>query len=194
MSGNGPVVFIETTPTMAGMAGKLSNLPAGVCCAAGPGSSTKSSPVAPTATTSSVLATVTTSSAFGWCVVSRPHPEPLATDALISVALLCCSLAFAVVERLARLRLTIHGESAQVVPVKAGIPWLGFVVYLTHSTVKARKVRCATRHLGERLEAYHAGRISFAVFDASIKGWVNHVRYADTWGLRKKMFSRLVIR
>jgi len=100
----------------------------------------------------------------------------------------------AIVERLARLRLTMHGESAQVVPVTAGIPWLGFVVYPTHSTVKARKVRCATRHLGERLEAYRAGRISFAEFDASIKGWVNHVRYADTWGLRKKMFSRLVIR
>lgn len=100
----------------------------------------------------------------------------------------------AIVGRLAQLRLTIHDESAQVVPVTTGIPWLGFVVYPTHLTVKARKVRCATRHLAERLDAYRSGRISFAEFDASVKGWVNHVRYADSWGLRKKMFSRLVIR
>ena len=66
----------------------------GVCCAAGPGSTAKSSPVAPPATTA-VLTSVTAASAFGWCVVCRPHPEPLYTDALISVALLCCSLAFA---------------------------------------------------------------------------------------------------
>ena len=33
--------------------------------------------------------------------------------------------------------------------------------------------------------------ISFADFDASVKGWVNHVRFADTWGLRKHVFRRL---
>jgi hypothetical protein len=97
----------------------------------------------------------------------------------------------AVVERLAGLRLTIHEESAQVVPVAAGIPWLGFVVYPTHRLVKARKLRSTTRHLGERLDEYLAGRISFAEFDASIQGWVNHVRYADSWGLRRHVFRGL---
>jgi hypothetical protein len=98
-----------------------------------------------------------------------------------------------IVERLARLRLTIHERAAQVLPVGCGIPWLGFVVYPTHRRVKARKVRAATRHLGERLDAYRAGQISFAELDASVRGWVNHVRYADTWGLRRHMFARLPI-
>ena len=44
----------------------------------------------------------------------------------------------AIVERLARLRLTIHETRAQVVPVEAGIPWLGFVVCPTHRLIKAR--------------------------------------------------------
>jgi RNA-directed DNA polymerase len=52
-------------------------------------------------------------------------------------------------------------------------------------------VRSACRHLGERLDAYRAGRISFAELDASVKGWVNHIRYADTWGLRRHVFRRL---
>jgi hypothetical protein len=81
-----------------------------------------------------------------------------------------------------------------VVPVGCGIPWLGFVVYPTHRRVKAREVRSATRHLGDRLDAYRAGEISFGEFDASVKGWVNHVRYADTWGLRRHVFGRFRFR
>jgi hypothetical protein len=44
-------------------------------------------------------------------------------------------------------------------------------------------------HPGYLLDAYQAGRISFAELDASVKGWVNHVRYADTWGLREHLFA-----
>ncbi len=89
------------------------------------------------------------------------------------------------IERLADQRLTIHENAAQVVPVTAGIPWLGFVVYPTHRRVKARNVVKFTRRLGERWQAYACGQISFAEFDASVQGWINHVRYADTWGLRE---------
>ena len=100
----------------------------------------------------------------------------------------------AIVERLASLRLIIHETATQVMPVSCGIPWLGFVVYPTHRRVKARKVRNTTRHLGERFDAYRSGKISFAEFDASIQGWVNHVRYADSWGLRRHVFSHLAKR
>jgi RNA-directed DNA polymerase len=96
----------------------------------------------------------------------------------------------ALVARLARLRLVIHETAAQVLPVHSGIPWLGFVVYPTHRRVKARKAVGATRQLTERFNAYRANEISFGEFDASVKGWVNHVRYADTWGLRRHMFAR----
>lgn len=96
----------------------------------------------------------------------------------------------AIVERLAGLRLTLHGGSAQVAPVTAGIPWLGFLVYPTHRRVKARQVVQGTRRLAERFDAWRAGRISFADFDASVQGWINHVRYADSWGLRDHVLGR----
>ncbi len=95
----------------------------------------------------------------------------------------------AIVERLARFRLTIHPQ-AEVTPVQHGIPWLGFIVYPTHRRVKARNVRNFTRRLRERWGEYCAGRISFAEFDASVQGWINHVRYADTWGLRRHVLGR----
>jgi len=81
---------------------------------------------------------------------------------------------------------------AQVTPVVAGIPWLGFVVYPDRRLVKARKVRSSTRHLAARLDDYEAGRIGFGEFDASVQGWINHVRYADTWGLQEHVLGSLL--
>lgn len=88
----------------------------------------------------------------------------------------------AIIERLASLRLIIHESKAQVLPVDCGITWLGFVVYPGHRKVKARKVRQTSRRLGERLDAYRSGRISFAEFDAGVQGWINHVRAMPTPG------------
>lgn len=88
-------------------------------------------------------------------------------------------------EKLDTLRLRFHEHSAQVTPVMQGIPWLGFVVYPTHRRVKRRKVVNATRRLHQRFEEWRSGETSFATFDASVKGWLNYVRYADSWGLRK---------
>jgi RNA-directed DNA polymerase len=45
-------------------------------------------------------------------------------------------------------------------------------------------VVAATRRLAARYDAWRRGEISFGDFDASVQGWINHVRYADTWGLR----------
>jgi len=68
------------------------------------------------------------------------------------------------------------------------------VVYPTHRRLKARKVINATRHLNERMDAWRRGDITFAELDASFKGWINHVRYADSWGLRKHVFKQLAHR
>lgn len=96
--------------------------------------------------------------------------------------------------RLAALRLTIHEHKAQVLPTVNGVPWLGFVVYPGYRKVKARKVRHATRRLQERYHAYCNGQISFAEFDASVQGWINHVRFADSWGLRRHVLKPIRIK
>lgn len=74
-------------------------------------------------------------------------------------------------------------------PTKDGIPWLGFVVFPTHRLLKRRNAVNFTRWLARNFDDYAAGRISFAELDASVQGWINHVRFADTWGLREHIFS-----
>jgi len=88
----------------------------------------------------------------------------------------------------------MHEARAQVTPVAAGIPWLGFVVFADYRLVKARKVRFATRLLRARYSEYRAGTLSFAEFDPSVVGWINHMRYADTWGLRRYVLEPFVLK
>jgi hypothetical protein len=99
----------------------------------------------------------------------------------------------AIVNLLCGLRLTIHEPPTQVIPCTHGIPWLGFVVYPTYRRVKSRNVVKFSRQLCARWDEYCNGAISFAEFDASVKGWINHVRYADTWGLRTHILSKGLI-
>jgi RNA-directed DNA polymerase len=94
------------------------------------------------------------------------------------------------IEFLEGLRLVIHEPQAQVIPCRHGIPWLGFVVYPTYRKIKARNVVKFTRRLQDRWDDYCAGEISFGEFDSSVKGWINHVRFGDTWGLRKRVLGR----
>ncbi|MBX7213032.1 MAG: reverse transcriptase/maturase family protein [Thermoflexales bacterium] len=94
-----------------------------------------------------------------------------------------------IIGRLAGLRLTAHEREAQVMPATQGIPWLGFVVYPDRRLLKRRNAVAFTRRLRNALDLYQLGRISFAELDASIQGWINHVRYADTWGLREHILE-----
>jgi hypothetical protein len=94
-----------------------------------------------------------------------------------------------IIDRLAVDRLTLHETQAQVLPTCSGIPWLGFVVYPTHRLVKRRNAVKFTRKLTRLLDSYRTGQVSFAELDASVQGWINHVRYADTWGLREHLFA-----
>jgi len=93
----------------------------------------------------------------------------------------------AIIERLSRLRLTIHEKRAQVRPVGEGIPFLGFVVYPDRRRLKRRKGVAYTRRLRQLAQQYADGEISLDQITASVQGWVNHLRYGNTIGLRKAL-------
>ena len=90
----------------------------------------------------------------------------------------------ALIDRCARLRLSLHENAAQVRPVEEGVPFLGFIVFPTHRRLKRRK----GVHFVRRLRAILADGQRTRV-DAVVRGWINHVRYADTWGLRRSVLS-----
>ncbi|MCB9108832.1 MAG: group II intron reverse transcriptase domain-containing protein [Anaerolineales bacterium] len=94
----------------------------------------------------------------------------------------------AIVERLARLRLTIHPGS-QPHPVSEGIPFLGFVTYPDRRRLKRRKGLHYRRRLRRLVAGCEAGEVAPDEVAASIQGWINHVRYGNTIGLRKALLN-----
>ncbi len=90
----------------------------------------------------------------------------------------------AIVERLQRLRLTIHVGSAHPRPVAEGIPFLGFQIFPDHRRLKQRKGFAYRRKLRHLLNTADTGTVR-----ESVRGWVNHVRYADTLCLRQSMLK-----
>ncbi|MBM4431120.1 MAG: RNA-dependent DNA polymerase [Chloroflexi bacterium] len=99
----------------------------------------------------------------------------------------------AAIKRLNQLRLTIHREQAHPRPVSEGIPFLGFVVFASHRRLKRRKGIGYQRRLKGLLSLYAAGQVPLDRVHASVQGWVNHVRYGETWGLRRAVFANLPI-
>ncbi len=93
----------------------------------------------------------------------------------------------AVKARLAALRLTLHEGSAQVRPTTEGVRFLGFVVFPTHRRLLRRKGIHYWRRFHHLLTDYRSQRAKRPRLDASLRGWVNHVRYANTWGLRRAL-------
>ena len=99
----------------------------------------------------------------------------------------------ALIQRLAALRLTLHEGSAQVQPCATGIPFLGFVVYPAHRLLKRRKGIAYRRRLRSMLQSYRRTRQGKEAIAGSLQGWINHVRYGDTWGLRKAILKEVVL-
>ncbi len=99
----------------------------------------------------------------------------------------------AIIEKLAKLRLTLHEGSAQVYPVPTGIPFLGFRLYPEYRRLKSRRSLAFRRKLRAMVKEVHRQDFLLPKLQASIQGWVNHVRYGDTWQLRKSVLGGICL-
>ncbi len=98
----------------------------------------------------------------------------------------------AVQNRMSRFRLTIH-PGAHPRPVSEGIPFLGFVVFPQQRRLKRRKGINFRRKFWQLLADYADGLVALDQVTASVQGWVNHVRYGNTVGLRRVVISSQLI-
>ncbi|GAB4502592.1 MAG: RNA-directed DNA polymerase [Anaerolineales bacterium] len=89
------------------------------------------------------------------------------------------------VKRMANLRLMLHEERCFPRPTTDGIGFLGFVIYPGYRLLKRRKGIAYQRKLAALVRVGKS-----QVIKSSVQGWLNHVRYADTWGLRRAVLAR----
>ena len=95
---------------------------------------------------------------------------------------------------LARLRLKLHEHKCQIFPVKDGTDFLGYQVFPTHRRLRPASVRRSRRRLRRLREDYETGKISWTDVNHSVQSWLGHVQHADTYGLRRALFSDTIFR
>jgi RNA-directed DNA polymerase len=91
-----------------------------------------------------------------------------------------------IINRLAKIRLTLHEEQAYPKPVREGTPFLGFIVFPEYRRLKARKGYTFRRRLRHLVKFAPSEQIN-----TSVQGWINHVRYGDTFGLRRSVLEEV---
>ncbi len=89
------------------------------------------------------------------------------------------------IKRLERYRLILHDERVLSRPVTDGIRFLGFVIFPEHRLLKRNKGIAYQRKLKKLCQNSSQEKI-----EASLQGWINHVRYGDTWGLREAVLRK----
>ena len=70
---------------------------------------------------------------------------------------------------------------------------MGFIIFPQKRRLKRRKGLYYQRKLRKLYTAYARGELPFERLTASVQGWANHVRYANTVGLRKAVLGGWVI-
>jgi RNA-directed DNA polymerase len=100
----------------------------------------------------------------------------------------------AVQEHLNTLRLALNWRRSVVYPTRTGIPFLGFRVFHGHRRVRSDNVRLARRRLQHQRDAVMAGRLSRSALRQSLVAWIAHVGHANSYRLRRKILSKIVIR
>jgi retron-type reverse transcriptase len=99
----------------------------------------------------------------------------------------------AIIDFLVHLRLTIHENRSHAQEINNGIPFLGFTIFPEHRRLRRSKGISYRRHLGTLYRNYRSQRASRKDMDVSVRAWIGHAQHGDTWGLRTRMFEKIIL-
>lgn len=95
-------------------------------------------------------------------------------------------------EYLDNLRLRLHPTKCHTMPVRDGVPFLGWQVYADHRRLCRRTGVRFQRKLVELTREYSQGRIPLDRVRASVMSWIGHLQHGDTVGLRRKLLGTAI--
>ena len=94
---------------------------------------------------------------------------------------------------LATLRLKIHPIKSQLFETKQGANFLGFRILPDRIRVKTDNLKRARKRLKKLQFDYAQGKIDIRDIIQSLQSWEAHLKHGDTWRLRQKIFTTLVL-
>ena len=94
-------------------------------------------------------------------------------------------------ERLETIGARLHARKRTIFPVTEGCDFMGYRMWPEYRRLRPMNGYRFQRKLKKLARGYRAGTISRENARASVMSWIGHARHADTWGLRRAVFSRV---
>lgn len=86
-----------------------------------------------------------------------------------------------------KLRIALHPEKTQIIPLRSGVPLVGFRVFRTHKLIKPSNRRRFMRRLGEYQDGLAAGTTTAEHVQLGIAGWEGYAKQGNTYNLRQEV-------
>jgi hypothetical protein len=98
----------------------------------------------------------------------------------------------AIRKKLEELRLRINPDKYRLLPCRLGVDFVGFVCFANgRRKLRATNARAFQKKMKRKM--WLAGRelLPMAKVSESARAWVAHAAHAQSWGLRRELFSRI---
>lgn len=90
------------------------------------------------------------------------------------------------------LLLTPHPQKTLLTTINKGMNLLGYKIFYFHKRIKNKNLQSFRDKLKRLRQEYGQGLINQEKLTQKIQGWVEYARYANSYNLRKRLFSRCV--
>lgn len=90
------------------------------------------------------------------------------------------------------LLLTSHPQKTELTTTDKGVNLLGYKIFYFYKRIKNKNLRNIKEKLKLLQQEYSQGLITQEKLTQKIRGWVEYARYANSYNLRKNIFSRYI--
>lgn len=95
---------------------------------------------------------------------------------------------------LVRLKLTMHPNKCHIFPAKDGVKFLGYKAYADHRLILMPNIKRFRRRMRKYTKLWRKGLVKMQKITCSIQSWLGYAKHADSYSLRRKLFSEIVIK
>lgn len=95
-------------------------------------------------------------------------------------------------EKLNAIGLELHPKKRNVFPVTEGCNFMGYIIWPYHRRLRPSNGYRFQRKLKNMAFLYREGKMDYESILSSIMSWIGHASHADTNGLRKAIFRKVV--
>jgi len=92
------------------------------------------------------------------------------------------------------LQINLHPKKSTVFPVKLGVDFCGFRIFKDYRRLRKTNVKLFSKRMKKLRGLFRQGRIEVKDISHSIRCWIAHASYGNTYNLRKKLLEKLVFK